>query len=212
MKYLSVLNWNEYQARTDKELPWLKLWGKLFTRIWWQELKDSEKIIPIIMLDVARRMNNRLPRDPDYYLRNYNLKISSKAFILVCNSLYTNGFLSDSLDGLLSQTPLILSPSPSNLKDLKNNEAEKRPFGESGLVMLKPDEFSKLVARFGQAVAEAKIANLENAIGSKGYEYKSHYHTILNWAERDGKKSPKKIRGVAEIEETARQIQEELRA
>jgi hypothetical protein len=187
VKYLSVLNWNEYQARTDKELPWLKLWGKLFTRIWWQELKDSEKIIPIIMLDVARRMNNRLPRDPDYYLRNYNLKLSSKAFTLVCNSLYTNGFLSDCLDGLLSQTTIILSPSPS--LSLLERESERKPFGEHNLVKLTEKEFSKLVARFGQAGAEAKISRLENYIGSKGDKYESHYHTILNWANKKADES-----------------------
>ena len=96
-------------------------------------------------------------------------------------------------------------------EDKNKKENEKKDFGETGIVKLTDKEHSKLVARFGQAEAEAKISQLEHAVGSKGYKYKSHYHTILSWAGRDGEKSSKKIRGMAEIEETARQIERELR-
>ncbi|MHC4327497.1 MAG: hypothetical protein ACYSWW_05180 [Planctomycetota bacterium] len=49
-------------------------------------------------------------------------------------------------------------------------------------------EYAKLVDRFGKAEADGWIEELNNAIGSKGYEYESHYHTILAWAERDDEK------------------------
>jgi len=48
-------------------------------------------------------------------------------------------------------------------------------------VLLTEDEYSKLVKQFGQAGADARIKDLNNGIGSKGYKYKSHYHTILSW-------------------------------
>lgn len=42
-------------------------------------------------------------------------------------------------------------------------------------------EYDKLVERFGQDGADSRISELNNGIGSKGYKYKSHYHTILTW-------------------------------
>ena len=48
------------------------------------------------------------------------------------------------------------------------------------------EEYEKLVDKFGKTIAESLIDKLNNGIGSKGYKYQSHYHTILNWAKRDG--------------------------
>lgn len=76
-----------------------------------------------------------------------------------------------------------------NEDENKDKNENKKTYGEASFVSLTDKEHSKLVQRFGQAETEAKIRRLENAIGSKGYKYKSHYHTILNWAERDGVKS-----------------------
>jgi len=184
-KFLSVKNWEKYQARTDKELPWLKLWGKLFDRPWWQELDDRFKVIPIIFLDSARRFNNKMPKNSQYYLRNYNLKLTEKEFVLVCKSLQYNDFLSD-IASDFCPTAIILSPSPSPSPSVVLEDC-KKPFGEAGLVRLKDDEYLKLVQKYGQAKTDAKITNLENYIGSKGNKYKSHYHTILNWDNKDRK-------------------------
>lgn len=87
-------------------------------------MKDSEKIIPIIFLDSARRFGNKLTRNPTYYIRNYNLNLSSKAFVLACDLLYKEGFLSDCLVGQTSDcSTLILSPS----KSLNNNNDFIKP-------------------------------------------------------------------------------------
>lgn len=182
--YLEIVNWHEYQARTDKELPWLKLWGKLFLRSWWQEMEDDLKVFPIILLDTARRFNNKLPRNIDYYTRNYNIKASKNRLVDCSKLLCSIDFLSDDMSDC-SPSP---SPYPSKSLVLEK-ESEKKPFGESQAVRLSEEEFSKLVQRFGQAGAEARICRLENYILSKGKRYKSHYHTILNWASKDGEKS-----------------------
>lgn len=90
---------------------------------------------------------------------------------------------------------------------------QRKPFGESKTVMLTEDEYSKLVQRFGPTATEVKIGRLENYMFSAGKKYKSHYHTILSWAQRDGVKSgDRKIRGMADLQETARQIEQELRS
>jgi len=48
-------------------------------------------------------------------------------------------------------------------------------------VHLTDDEYDKLRTQFGEKEAKERIQNLNDGIGSKGYKYKSHYHTILNW-------------------------------
>ena len=61
----------------------------------------------------------------------------------------------------------------------KVKEQEKEPYGE--YVRLTKDEHRKLTERYGAASVKKMIDKLNNAIGSKGYKYKSHYRAILNW-------------------------------
>lgn len=56
-------------------------------------------------------------------------------------------------------------------------------------VLLKPEEYDKLIKRFGQSLTGEYIERLNNYIGSTGKRYKSHYHTILVWADNDKKKA-----------------------
>lgn len=52
-------------------------------------------------------------------------------------------------------------------------------------VFLTNEEHKKLVERFGEAGTAQRIAALNNGIMSKGYRYKSHYHTILSWEQKN---------------------------
>lgn len=51
-------------------------------------------------------------------------------------------------------------------------------------VYLTTEEHSKLIERFGDEGVKQRIYDLNNGIMSKGYKYKSHYHTILSWERR----------------------------
>lgn len=53
-------------------------------------------------------------------------------------------------------------------------------------VLLTKDEHNKLSERFGLEYTSSSIERLNNYIGSKGKKYKSHYHTILSWANKNG--------------------------
>lgn len=75
--------------------------------------------------------------------------------------------------------------APEKKSDRKQ---EKRRYGSSLNVLLTDDEYSKLKARFIDA--DERIENLSLGIASKGYKYKDHYATILNWARRDAEKQP----------------------
>ena len=52
-------------------------------------------------------------------------------------------------------------------------------------VLLTKEEYTKLVAQFGQLGTDERIKSLNLYIGSKGDKYKSHYHTILNWEQKN---------------------------
>lgn len=65
------------------------------------------------------------------------------------------------------------------------NAPRKKRFGE--FVKLTSDEHTRLMEKFGESRTADLIEALNNGIGSKGYKYKSHYHTILSWARKDAK-------------------------
>ena len=69
-----------------------------------------------------------------------------------------------------------------------DRKPEKRRYGSSLNVLLTDDEYCKLHERFIDA--DERIENLSLGIASKGYKYKDHYATILNWARRDAEKQP----------------------
>jgi hypothetical protein len=102
-RVIHVLNWEKYQARHDKELPWLKLWGALFKRPWFQLLPDDEKFVTIVFLDLARQFNNRIPDLSEFkgYLKgNYGVFMEEERVFKLCKVLSHNEFLSDNTDDL----------------------------------------------------------------------------------------------------------------
>ena len=69
-------------------------------------------------------------------------------------------------------------------RDIINNKCikktpEKSLFSDT--VLLTESEHQKLIAKYGQEKTDSAIYILNNAIMSKGYKYKSHYHTIIGW-------------------------------
>ena len=85
-------------------------------------------------------------------------------------------------------------------------KSEKQKFGSMQNVLLTSEEYAKLCERFPDA--DAKIESLSLAIASKGYKYKDHYATVLNWARMDADKpkptpkpEPKKTYSFAEVGE-----------
>lgn len=53
-------------------------------------------------------------------------------------------------------------------------------------VFLTNEEYSSLLSRFGEIELNERLAALNDYIGSSGKKYKSHYHTILTWARKNG--------------------------
>ena len=66
--------------------------------------------------------------------------------------------------------------------------ASKRTFGELKNIKLTPEEYEKLVTKFGAQGANSWIEELSLAKASKGYKSKSDYATILAWDRREVKR------------------------
>jgi hypothetical protein len=100
-----------------------------------------------------------------------------------------SGLKSHTQDIAVSPTPdIAVSAEPSlTVKEKEKREASaslkpvKKTYGEFQNVILTDQEHEKLIDRFGGAVVQDKITALDLGIQSKGYKYKSHYATILNW-------------------------------
>lgn len=63
-------------------------------------------------------------------------------------------------------------------------QSSKQAYGEFENVLLSEQELNKLKTRFGEESGKY-IERLSNYIASSGKRYKSHYATILTWAEKD---------------------------
>lgn len=75
---------------------------------------------------------------------------------------------------------------PKHMENANENEIiNKNIYGEFSKVLLKPDEYQKLVEKLGESNTKALIAELDRYIESTGKDkYKSHYATLQTWANR----------------------------
>jgi predicted phage replisome organizer len=69
-------------------------------------------------------------------------------------------------------------------KDSKKKQSTPKNLYEDA-VLLTDDEYSKLVAKFGEQGCKKRILNLSLYIQSKGDKYQSHYATILHWESKN---------------------------
>lgn len=70
------------------------------------------------------------------------------------------------------------------LKKSRSSQKEKA-YGEFRNIFLTDGDYGKLIAKFGEQGTKERIEALSTGIKSKGYKYKSHYATILNWERKD---------------------------
>ena len=83
-----------------------------------------------------------------------------------------------------------ISTNKDNVEKRKTAKKDlpKKTYGEFNNVKLTDEDYEKLKEKFPDY--EDKIEALSIGIDSKGYKYKNHYSTILNWDRRDKKEKP----------------------
>lgn len=137
-----------------------KLWS--IKIIWIQKLVDN-------FTDIYKKRGQNLPQRP------------------VINDINSvSGNINSVSDSDNTQTKLKETKVNKEIYKEKTTD-NKKPYGEFKNVLLSGEEHKKLIDKFGEARAGQLIETLSAGIDSKGYKYKNHYSTILNWARRDEK-------------------------
>lgn len=123
-------------------------------------------------------------------LRKHSMIATTKALggvlITICNyDRYQNPQNYESTNESTTESTNEAPNHPHYNKNVKNDKNERKK-KYLDCVLLTDQEYSKLVELFGEDGTKQKIDALNTGIMSKGYKYKSHYHTILNWERRKG--------------------------
>lgn len=112
-------------------------------------------------------------------------KLNDKlAFICEAKSVVNGVVQSGVKSGVKSVAIDKQNKTKQNKKENTANAVSKKQFGEFANVLLSEQELNKLKTRFGED-ANSYIERLSKYIESTGKRYKSHYATILAWAEKD---------------------------
>jgi hypothetical protein len=177
MEYVHIKNIDEYNpGYKDRQHIWAKIYWKIFIDESYQELCeiDRHRLIGLIVFEtyiqkpVALTNINLTLLGWDIKKRPISLTIQMlHKFVEVRNENVTQSRVEESR--------------------IDKNRIDKTLYKE--FVYLTDEEHQKLIDNFGQKQADDFITRLNNYIGSKGTKYKSHYHTILNWVEKE---TPKK--------------------
>jgi hypothetical protein len=167
------------------------------------KLNDSQKLVFLSLLLLAGMTDNKIPHDTSYIKRILNLDMSPDTIEEGIKQIMAHypKLLSDK--GVISFTkfeeihnykigkPEIEKGVEQNKKKNKEEEKEEdKKHKHLDFVFLTKKEYALLEERF-KSNLPAKIESLNNYIGSKGKKYKSHYHTLLNWARMEEKPQPK---------------------
>lgn len=196
MNYLAEIlafnNWIRYNSAITKSD--ICLWHSLMSmanRFAWKEFTS-----PILTL----LSESKLTKNEFYKSRNklkqfglidFKERGGNKATVYKVNSVVSlyekqnqTQIMTQSDTQTVTQNVNINKTKNQKPKTRNKKEINKESFGEFENVRLSEQELSKLKTRFGED-ANSYIERLSNYIASSGKRYKSHYATILTWAEND---------------------------
>lgn len=208
MNYLAEIlafnNWIRYNSAITKSD--ICLWHSLMSmanRFAWKEFTS-----PILTL----LSESKLTKNEFYKFRNklkqfglidFKERGGNKATVYKVNSVVSLYGKQDQTQTMTQSDTQIETQTVTqnvNINKTKNQkpktrnkkEINKESFGEFENVLLSEQELNKLKTRFGED-ANSYIDRLSSYIASSGKRYKSHYATILTWAEKD--KQSENLRG-----------------
>ena len=181
MDTIHVKNIEEYQPTYNygRHLIWFR-WecnARHDYRI--SKLTLNAKWLFVVLVSIETETGKFIPNDINYLSREANIKKS---------------FIPNALK-MLQEYDLVVTKcdkmSPTDRQtdihtDIQIDNIEKHPYGEDKKVKLSKDEHNKLEEKLGSSIRDDFIDRLNDYLCQKGKQYKSHYHTILSWARKDG--------------------------
>ena len=179
---MRIKNWEEYQHYKDRDPKWIKLYRRLLDDLEWHKLDPIAAKILIMLWLIASETEGELPDTQNIAFR---LRLPEKTIESAISKL--NHYLVRDDTDLVQVDTGIPKESILDIRVYKEDKS-KSIYGE--FVSLTEKQHQQLIARFGANDAEKRIERLNNYLGSTGKRYKSHYHTILNWASKDAPTIP----------------------
>lgn len=110
--------------------------------------------------------------------------VQPETFKAICGSdalvgekfqVQNGGYVARNIEVAAAQQPKVDTKKPDKIK-----------YAE--YVMMKPDDYGKLVAQYGKEAVEKMVAILDNYKGSSGKRYKDDHRAILTWVVTEAKK------------------------
>lgn len=180
-------NWNDFQHYKDRSPSWIKLHRRILDDYEYHCLPLASKAIaPFLWLLASEYIDGIIDGSDDKIA--FRLRLTVKELKTAIEPLISSGFFTMYQDASITiadcnQDACLEKRREETYKEEK--EKSKRPYGQFENVLLSDDECKKLVEKFGNDDALAKIDNLSAYMASKRTKYISHYATILTWAGKD---------------------------
>ena len=185
-------------------IVFIKLEKRLLNDYRWYTMSDHAQLLYIKLILLAAETYNKIPRNDDVLMQALRSTLEIGMFKgsmqeirknypkFKCNKHFyyfdefenkTNYIPTGKSQGNPKEIQRVCQNKNKNKNKNKSEEENKSLFGD--FVLLTQDQYQKLCDEFTKLGADEKIKNLNLYIGSKGDKYKSHYHTILNWARKE---------------------------
>jgi len=180
--YIGLWNFADRDGRLEDRPKWLKV------EIFPYEKADIEKML--------QELSKPKPNSYRPFIQRY--EINNKKYIQILSwSEHQNPHHQEQDSKIPPAPPYSNSNGNSNGKYAStesltmhrtNTEVtpKKDAYGEDKKVKLSKDEYNKLEEKLGSSIRDDFIDRLNDYLCQKGKHYKSHYHTILTWARKDG--------------------------
>jgi len=189
MEYIHVRNLDKYHpGYKDRTLQWAKIYFNMASGDADCEIIENEidwsRLIRMILLELRNR--KPLPNLDRYWSKN-GFDIKKRPMSLTLKMLH-NFIDIDTLGEKLFYVDKDKEEDKDKEKTVAPTVDKIQKTKYLDTVYLSEEEYENLVNRFGKEETEDKIESLNEGIMSKGYKYKSHFHTILSWHRKNNPK------------------------
>jgi len=182
MQYLTIKNLEKYHpGYKDRSLIWCKIYFSMLNSDYEFEMLDeiaSWRYVKFIMLQIQTKkpvpLNESWLKKKGFDFKKQPMSVTLKMLhkfidlVTECNETVTQSRVEKSRE-----------------------EEEKKPLRLHDFVLISEKEAKRLAVDYGPENCKDYTRRLNEYIGSKGDKYKSHYHTLRMWMDRDGKRRPK---------------------
>lgn len=199
---MRVKGWAKFQHFKDRKPPWIKLYRDLLDDLEWFQLPPESAKLLINLWLIASENNGNLPDIKVISFRCHtDIKVISKILPTLSHwleeseansSMYQDDITVIS-DRYQDDTLERETEREKETETEKERESTRKKYGEFQNVLLTDEQTQKLIDRFGNDDALARIERLSLYMASKRTKYSNHYATILSWANSDTNKTASNV-------------------